>query len=297
MAVDFPLVYVVFPVYNRKASTLAFLQQLAEQDYPNIQAVVCDDASSDGTAEAISQGFPNCELLHGNGRLWWTAGINRCIDAVLKHAHAHDFILTINDDVYLNKDYISQKVARAKEMPKSIIGSVCVDKESPDTIETSGLTLSKSHCTLHPLFPHRSSLTTMKKRCTELVAATHLPGKGVLIPVDVYRQLGLYNEKYLPQYHADTEFTHRASLAGIAVWVDMHSCVFSDVNRYNAGKFSNKVSFKQLLYSIRSPYGLNSWRAYNYLASCYFPHQRFRYLFITYIKILGGILKRKIRHA
>jgi len=289
-----PVVYVVLPVFNRKATTLKFLQLIEQQSYLSIQVVICDDASSDGTATAIAADFPKVVLLHGNGQLWWTGGINRCIAYALEHGRSQDLILTINDDVDIPADYIAKKVARSLQYPQSIIGSVCVDQTEPDKIETSGLVMDTEGCRLKPLFPHSASLKAMRQQYPAMVKATHLPGKGVLIPLPLFRQLGLYDAQHLPQYHADTEFIYRAHLAGIAVYVDMDSVVFSEVNTSNGGRYAKSISLRKLIQSIRSPYGLNAWRSYSYLASRYHHEHKYKFLFLTYGRIFGGIIKRAL---
>jgi|UPI000371440D GT2 family glycosyltransferase len=289
-----PVVYVVLPVFNRKITTLTFLQRMRQQSYPNIQVVICDDASSDGTAAAIATDFPEVVLLHGDGQLWWTGGINRCVAYVLEHGHSNDLVLTINDDVDIAHDYIAQKVARSVQYPQSIIGSVCVDQQHPDCIETSGLVMDAKRCRLSPLFPHSASLQAMKKQHPTMIKATHLPGKGVLIPLAFFHQLGLYDAQHLPQYHADTEYIYRAHLAGIAIYVDMDSIVLSEVNTSNGGRYAKHMSLRQLIQSVRSPYGLNAWRSYHYLASRYHRDYKYKFLLLTYGRIFGGIIKRAL---
>lgn len=289
------VVYVLLPVFNRQRTTLAFLHDLELQDYCNIKVVICDDASSDGTAELVSEAFPEVVLLMGTGNLWWTGGINRCIEYTLDHCRDSDYILTINDDVTLPPNYIGQKVQRAQQHQKTIIGSVCVDRDDPDLIETSGLVMDEEQCKLTPLFPAGARLSNVRTASNTLIKATHLPGKGVLIPVEIFRRHGLYDEQHLPQYHADTEFTYRAFLAGTPVVVDMESIVYSEVNRENIGRQSSNVTIKQLYHSIINPYALNAWRSYYFLAITYHKKQWIKFLLLSYIRIIGGTLLRKLK--
>ena len=55
-----------------------------------------------------------------------------------------------------------------------------------------------------------------------------LTGCGTLVPADCYRQVGLYDDRWFPQYHADSEFVLRASLKGYRAKVDLDAVVWND---------------------------------------------------------------------
>jgi GT2 family glycosyltransferase len=61
----------VLAAYNRRDLTLACLRSLRAQQVAGValDAFALDDASSDGTAAAIAEEFPEVTLLHGNGKL------------------------------------------------------------------------------------------------------------------------------------------------------------------------------------------------------------------------------------
>jgi len=75
-----PTVSVVIAAWNRKEDVLQTVRSLYEQDYSHFEIIVVDNASMDGTAEAVLASFPNVKLIrleenHGaaGGR---NAGIN-----------------------------------------------------------------------------------------------------------------------------------------------------------------------------------------------------------------------------
>ena len=286
------MVYVVLPVFNNIKSTKKFIKSVFNQTYQDIKIVICDDGSTDGTAEYITENYPDIVLLNGSGDLWWTAGINLCIKYVLEHCSDNDYVLTINNDVQLGKNYIEQKVKRAVEFPDTIIGSVCVFKDNPDLIETSGHVMDFKKTASHSLTRIGEKRSKMHHGVKDV---TQLPGKGVLIPVKVFKTVGIYDEKNLPQYHADSDLTLRAHKAGFKVVVDFDSIVISDINYENLGYTKNRISIKGFINTFRGRYSINNLSIRRNFAKKHFPDNYNKYLINIYIGVLGGFLIRYIK--
>jgi GT2 family glycosyltransferase len=53
------------------------------------------------------------------------------------------------------------------------------------------------------------------------------PARGLLIPAGVFAEIGLFDEKYLPHYFADYEFTKRASSRGIPVYANWDARIYT----------------------------------------------------------------------
>jgi GT2 family glycosyltransferase len=285
-------VFIVFPVHNRITETKAFLASLAQQTVGNYKVVICDDGSTDGTAEYISNNYPDVVLIEGTGDLWWTAGINRCVRYVLSHCNESDYILTLNNDTTLPANYIEQKLERAGQYPNTIIGSLCVYADNRNMIETSGYIMNFAKCRGERLTRPGE---LRNERHTGVAEVTHLPGKGVLLPVKVFKDIGLYDEANLPQYHADTDLVLRAHKKGYKVLIDFDSIVYSEVNRNIMALPTNKISLQNMLRSF-GPHSINNFRVYNNFAVKHFPDNRFKFLLVTYAKTIGGMIKRYLKY-
>lgn len=286
-------IFVVFPVHNRLDSTIAFLDCLAKQTYANFETIVCDDKSTDGTGDYLRKNYPEVTVLDGTGDLWWTAGINQCIEYALEHCDESDFILTINNDVRVDPDYLAQKITRAEEFPGCIIGSLCVYMNDPSLIETSGFTLNFRTGA-------GGSLTSRGQRRTPehtgVKPVTYLPGKGVLVPAGIYKRIGLYDALNFPQYHADADFTIRASKAGICILLDFDSIVLSDINLKNMSVPDAPITLRGIIKTFRGPYAPNNFWVSNNFARKHFAHRRFRYLVQKYARVVTGMAYRYSRY-
>jgi GT2 family glycosyltransferase len=284
-----PTAFIVLPVHNRLNATEEFLRSIKNQTYRNCRVVICDDGSQDGTGDYLAKNYPEVALLKGNGSLWWTAGMNRCVEYVLQVANHEDYVLTINNDVILDEQYVEQKIERAKEYPGAIIGSLCLFKDNPNLIETSGLVLDRKRVTNRSLTRFGQPLSSEH---VGVIPVTHLCGKGVLIPVEVFRTFGLYDAKNFPQYHADSDLTLRAHEAGYRVLIDFDSRVYSDVNRRNLGWLGSQLSLMEFVKTFRGPYSLNNPRIIWRFSKQHFPADAPLFFAKTLIFTVGGFMLR-----
>ncbi len=91
--------------FNRRDKTLACLDTLAPERQAlqargiELQAVLLDDGSTDGTAEAVAAAHPWVTVVRGPGQLYWCRGMHLAQQQPL--ARAADWQLWLNDDVLL----------------------------------------------------------------------------------------------------------------------------------------------------------------------------------------------------
>jgi GT2 family glycosyltransferase len=210
----------------------------------------------------------------------------------MSRCQASDYILTLNNDTTLPPTYIQQKLERAGQYPNAIIGSLCVYANNTNMIETSGYIMDFCKCKAERLTRPGQIRNEGHKGVAEV---THLPGKGVLLPVQVFKDVGLYDEANLPQYHADTDLILRAHKFGYKVLVDFDSVVHSKVNANIMAFPTNEITLHSIIKSF-GPHSINNFRAYNAFARKHFPNNRFKFLFVTYFKTLAGMMKRYLRY-
>jgi GT2 family glycosyltransferase len=92
----------VMAAYNHRELTLACLRSLEAQQVPGgeLDVFVLDDASSDGTGQAIAEQFPQVNVLRGDGHLYWNGGMRRAFGAAIERDYDH--YLWMNDDTSLD---------------------------------------------------------------------------------------------------------------------------------------------------------------------------------------------------
>ena len=79
-----PRVGVAIAVHNSWGVLVECLERLEQSETrAELFIVVCDDGSTDGTREGLSERFPAVKVVRGDGSLWWTGGTNRAVELCL----------------------------------------------------------------------------------------------------------------------------------------------------------------------------------------------------------------------
>jgi N-acetylglucosaminyl-diphospho-decaprenol L-rhamnosyltransferase len=224
-------IHIVIPVHNRREITHRCIECLMAQNDSEFAIIIVDDGSTDGTSEMLAEYGDKLNVIRGDGNLWWTGAVNAGLRIVLGSAADDDAVLLLNDDLHFDEHYLSKIRQAARRNPKALIGSVVVRQKDADMVVMIGGAVM-NWWTAQFREPNRDTL--LKKYSSGYVFETSaLSGQGVLIPVSVFRQIGLYRDDHYMQC-GDYELPRRAAKAGYKLIID-YSCV--------AVTTDNKVNF------------------------------------------------------
>src|SRR3989344_4719129 len=99
-----PKVSIVIVNYNGKDLTLNLLKSISRLNYKNHEIIVVDNASTDGTQDAIKKNFKNIKLVENSKNLGYS-GTNSCI----KHCEG-EYILFLNNDMEIGRSSLNTLV-------------------------------------------------------------------------------------------------------------------------------------------------------------------------------------------
>lgn len=199
--------------FNRKQVTLRCLEALFASTRQGYELVVylVDDASPDGTGDAVRALFPEVHVVGGDGDLYW----NRGMLSAWRHAldSGADYYLWLNDDTELRPGAISDLIALHQKVgPKAIVCGRIADPVSGRPVY-GGLRRNRT--------PIRVAGITVWTRISSELAGEDLfcdtmNGNCVLIPAAAVQDIGLISELY---WHSegDTDYGFRALDAGYKV--------------------------------------------------------------------------------
>lgn len=246
----------IIPTFNRKDSLKRLLTCLENQKLNHLQLIliVVVDGSTDGTLEMIESAFPNVHVIHGDGSWWYTKSINEGFKLALKFK-VH-YVLTLNDDLFVKEDYISQifnSYHNQKEL--CIMGSITLTNDSSPKIYSSGI--KKYNKIMDKAIPY---LPFLSNPPNDLLFGTHktmgLPGRGTLIPVEAIQKLFLFDSKF-KQYHSDADFSLRAEKKGYKSYISWDAKIYSNIKSTSSSSSFIKSSFSNVIKSFFQPTSRN----------------------------------------
>lgn len=204
----------VLACHNREAKTLAALRALLAQkdcDEVDLRVHLLDDASSDGTPEQVAAHFPEVEVHHGDGQLFWNGGMRRAFAAAI--AEDHDFYLWLNDDTIVDPEALRTLLDTHAVLAEGL-RRPCIVAGSTRDPETGTLTYGGVFrpSRLRPLRFDLIPPTQRPRRCETM------NGNCVLIPRAVAQRVGNLEPAY-QHGMGDYDYGLRARAAGCEVWI------------------------------------------------------------------------------
>ncbi len=196
---------ILIPVFNRKPITLQCLELLGwTRDQSDWRVIIIDDASTDGTADAIRQQHPQVELVIGNGDLYWTggmvAGMRRSLEL------GADVMIWLNDDT--------------KPDEKSLRRLASIVREHPDWMVSSTSLVDGVEFNCHSL-----QAKAAPKTGAEFDPADMLAGYQVAFSRQLVETIGYPDESRWPQTAGDSSYSYTANLKGFKVLIDTRSFI------------------------------------------------------------------------
>lgn len=288
-----PKVFVVMPVFNRLKFTKKCLSSLAKQNYKNIETIIIDDGSTDGTRQFIKKEYPGIKIISGNGSWWWTKSMHEGVNLALKSAKKDDFVLEMNNDCHFEKGYVSRLIRTAKNYPNSVIGSTCVLSSNPSKVVEIGIRIDWPTGLVYAVAQSISDKLGYYKNMEIVDNIDALPGKGTLIPIPVFRKIGNFDYKRLPHYIADYEFAIRAKNAGFNLIVDTKAIVKHYWDATGLSSKDNKLtSYKrawELLFARKSMNNIVDW--VRFINLCCPKKYLLRNYYFAFLKVCKAILR------
>jgi len=210
---SYPRVYAVVPVFNRLHFTRQCINRLKSQTYPALTIIIADGGSTDGTVETIRSEHPDVIVLTSDKELWWTGSMAMGIEYALQNSsRTDDYVLMMNNDVTIPKDYISTLVFSSQCYNAAVGAVVCNDENQRIVLHPGAYLDSFDYIDYSSFFFGTDTDNVYGNVSFKII--DYLPGRSALIPIQMIRYAGSLDTQLTPDFLAHFEFYRRLKEKG-----------------------------------------------------------------------------------
>jgi GT2 family glycosyltransferase len=203
----YPLVISVVLNNNHPEDTLKCLTSLTQNSYENQQIILLDNASNDGTVDAIRSLLPQVLIIELHRNLGYAGNNNIGIQAAMEQGAQWVFLL--NEDTKLSINCISQLVSVGEsDLSIGIMGPMVYHLSEPDVIQSAGGCMDKYYRGSHLCQNERDQGQYQLPHTVDWIS-----GCSIMVRRDLIEQVGTLDERFF-LYVEEFEWCVRAKRAG-----------------------------------------------------------------------------------
>ena len=263
--------FIVIPVFNGWAQTRRCLDALRASSFRDFRILVVDHGSTDETKKELPEKYPDVFHINGDESLWWAGATNLGIREAILSGATH--VMLLNNDCYVKPDCIEKLIRNFRKDRTCIVAPLLISETSGEIFNTRFRT-----CLLlgFPLIriPHFLTRNSMENGLMRIPLI--LGGRGVIIPVGVFKKVGLLDEEHLPHYGADDDFFLRCRRERIPQYLDPSTEAVLDEKRTTLSVNLEEMNFKDFLETL---FSRRSHRNLRDLSNFFKKHYPIRILF------------------
>jgi GT2 family glycosyltransferase len=241
-----PLIYIIVLSYNAFEDISLCIDSLTKCTYPNLEILIVDNCSTDGTKERLNKKYPQLNIISSGYNGGYAAGMNYGAKYALeKNA---EYILVLNQDTEVTPGFLQPMVdAMERDSQIGIVSPKVGYTDAKDIIYCAGGILNKWKCVAECGFQGKP----FNEYANNDRYLDDAEGCGFLVRAEVFRNVGFLNEKFF-MYFEDIEFSSRV------------------LTKYKILYCSSSVIYHK-------SGGGKSWRAHSPIYSYYFNRNRLYY--------------------
>jgi GT2 family glycosyltransferase len=241
------MIGVLIVTWNRKTDLLDCVRSVLRSDRSDLSIYVVDNASTDGTSEAVASEFPQVSLIRSEENLGFAGGNNLGLSRMLQDGVDAAFLL--NDDAVIAEDMLSTLTDAGFDDPGvGVLAPKILFHSDPGMIWSAGGSVD----TRTGIATQRFHLEPDDGRADDPVEIEYAVGCAMLVKTDAIRKAGLMDTDYF-MYYEEADWCRRIRVAGFRILYVPRSRVRHKVgmNRDTSGHAVYYFARNRLLYLRR----------------------------------------------
>lgn len=183
------------------------LQSIREVNYPNLEVVIVDNGSTDGSPKIVRREFPGFQLIENGKNLGVPEGQNIGVRHCL--GLESDFVFVLNNDLIVDRETINELLRRSADDSIGVSGPIMYSAQNPADIQSAGGMIQWTKGSTYYLLTGQAPAQMPETFDIDYVG---LP----FIKAEVLRKVGLFDPEYFA-YWEDADFCARVKHAGYRV--------------------------------------------------------------------------------
>lgn len=239
-----PLVYVILVNYKGLQDTIECIESLKDITYKNYKIIVVDNASLDNSVEILKSTYSDeIILIDLKENLGFAGGNNEGIKLAVKENA--DYVLLLNNDTIVDKNFLQALVKRAEENEKTgIVGGKIYYFDDKNLIWYAGAKINSFTGSTRHIGVDQYDEGQFNK----VIDVDYVTGCLMLLPVEVIKKVGMMNEEYF-LYYEETDWSVRIKKAGYKLLYEPQSIIYHKVS-----SSTKKINYVMSYYYDRNSY-------------------------------------------
>jgi len=224
--------------YNGLKDILRCIPSLLAQDYDDYEIVIVDNASNDGSADQITEQYPDIKLIRAEKNLGFGGGNN----LAAKHAQGQ-YLAFLNPDTTVEPDWLPKMVHTLESHPEAGVATAKIlVMDEPHPINTTG---NYMHITGLGYLRGWQEPADRYNDAGEIFA---MSGAAFMMPRPLFEEIGGFDEIFYPAYVEDIDLSWRVWMAGYRVRYVPDAVVYHDYTlTFNIGKYTMLERHRQMM--------------------------------------------------
>jgi GT2 family glycosyltransferase len=237
-----PRVGIIVVNLNDYEDTAQCLRSLESITYPNVELIVVDNGSRDGSGQRLKREFRQVTYIDLETNLGSTGGRNAGITHTLEVGC--DYALLLDDDAIVTTTFLEPLLTRMETSPKiaAVTGKIY---NAPQTRsgKSNILWYAGCHRKWHTWFNHRGMDEKDTGQYDRATTVASMPACLMLMRGSAIRTIGLLSDDYFV-YWEEADWCFRAKRAGYECYYEPKSVI---VHNYKSGEGGKETPFYNYL--------------------------------------------------
>ena len=213
------MVGIVICNYNKKDYIVNCIRSVLAQSYQDFELYVVDNASTDGSAEAIRSEFPveRVHLIENKENLGGSGGFNTGLRLCLENDY--QYLMCVDNDILMAEDNVERLVAFMEKHPEvGMAGSKINLMDAPEFLQSYGCVIDFEK---YNFFDYHKREKESESNIQEFEYCTFVPACSLIVRTEVVKKVGIMPEDNFI-YWDDMEWGYLVNKAGwkVAVYRD-----------------------------------------------------------------------------